>query len=264
MKIELCLHFKSTINIEILKPTLKITGIIPARYASTRFPGKPLVEIMGKPMIQRVYECAKQSGLLTDVVVATDDKRIQDCVLGFGGKSILTSSEHKTGTDRCAEAAVSLYADFDAVINIQGDEPFIDPQQIDLVAGCFFEPEVEIATLINKVKNTEDLFNPNRIKVVKDLNDFALYFSRSPVPYSRDKAEESWVVNHPYYLHIGIYGFRVHTLLAITKLAQSSLEKAESLEQLRWMENGYKIKTRLTDIESISIDTPEDLNKINK
>lgn len=254
---------------------MKIVGIIPSRYASTRFPGKPLVDISGKTMIQRVYEQAKKAKSLSDVIVATDDKRIFNHVKSFGGKVAMTSSRHKSGTDRCAEVVKKFYKDFDVAINIQGDEPYIHPQQIDEVAKCFASPQpspqerelVQLATLVKKIENAEDIFNKNRIKVVVDKNGNALYFSRSPIPYS-PTIQHTSVIGHQssviFYKHIGIYGYRISTLKEITKLKQSSLEIAESLEQLRWLENGYKIKTRITKYESVSIDSPEDLKKLIK
>ncbi len=260
---------------------MKIAGIIPSRYASTRFPGKPLTDISGKTMIQRVYEQAKKAKSLSDVIVATDDERIQKCVLDFGGKVAMTSSEHKSGTDRCAEVVEKFYDDFDAAINIQGDEPHIHPEQIDEVAKCFAEKTVQLATLVKVIESPEDVFNPNRIKVVIDKNQNAIYFSRNPIPWSPDlpafNLPSHLLAQKPtgllpsvfhlpssviFYKHIGIYGYRISTLKEITKLKQSSLEITESLEQLRWIENGYKIKTRITKLESVSIDSPEDLKKL--
>lgn len=239
---------------------MKILGIIPARYASTRFPGKPLVDIGGKTMIQRVYEQASKASL-SRVVVATDDERIASAVKTFGGEFVLTGAHHQSGTDRCAEVA-QQFPDFDVVINIQGDEPFIDPQQISLVASCFKDPTVQLATLIKKIKTESELFNANIPKVVLNNEQEAIYFSRHPIPYLRSTAQENWLNAHQFYKHIGIYGYQTNTLMAITQLAPSSLELAESLEQLRWLENGYRIKTQVTDIETIAIDTPEDLQKI--
>lgn len=243
---------------------MKITGIIPSRYASTRFPGKPLADIFGKPMIQRVYEQAKKSRLLTDVIVATDDERIQKCVLAFGGKVAMTSRVHQSGTDRCAEAVEKLYHDFDVAINIQGDEPYIHPEQIDELADCFKDDEVRLATLIKKIESSDDIFNQNRIKVVIDHNQDAIYFSRSPIPFYKAAAGGEWHKRHTYYKHIGIYGYRISALKEITRIKPSALELAESLEQLRWLENGYKIKTRITQFESVSIDAPEDINRLTK
>lgn len=236
-------------------------GIIPSRYKSSRFPGKALADIAGKPMIQWVYEHAKQ--ILDVVVVATDDKRISDVVEAFGGIVILTSESHQSGTDRCAEALEKLEESssrtFPVVINIQGDEPFIKKEQIELLKSCFNEKDTQIATLIKTIDDKKIIFDTNRPKVVIDKNDFAMYFSRSPIPNLRDANEEEWQVKHKYFQHIGMYAYRREVLLEITKLLATPLEKAESLEQLRWLENGYKIKTAITPFESYGIDTPEDL-----
>ncbi len=240
---------------------LRILGIIPARYASTRFPGKPLVEINGKTMINRTYEQALSCKSLSKVVVATDDMRIAEEVEKFGGSFAMTSDQHQSGTDRCAEVAASM-TDFDVIINIQGDEPFINPEQIELLANCFKEPSVKIATLIKKIHTEQELFNVNIPKVVFNTNADALYFSRHPVPFLRNTEEKDWINQHQYYKHIGIYGYLRKTLLDITKINPSSLETAESLEQLRWLENGYAIRTAVTDLETLAIDTPEDLKKI--
>ncbi len=237
-------------------------GIIPARYASTRFPGKPLAIIGGRPMIQRVYEQAKL--VLDTVIVATDDQRIADAVHGFGGEAVLTSPDHRSGTDRCYEAYIKSGSKADVVINIQGDEPFIQPKQIQLLMSCF---PTEIATLVKPYTDNDtlqDLLNPNTPKVVFSEKDMhALYFSRSVVPYLRSTDQEQWLQKHQYYKHLGMYAYRADILEQITKLPQSTLEKAESLEQLRWLENGYTIKVAITDIQSIGIDTPEDLKKAN-
>ena len=240
--------------------TSKILGVIPARYASTRFPGKPLVDIDGKTMIRRVYEQAKKANL-NHVVVATDDERIANEVKSFGGEFIITSPNHQSGTDRCAEIAQKI-SGFDIVINIQGDEPFINPYQISLLCSCFDDKNVKIATLVKAIKNNEELFNNNIPKVVLNSNNEAIYFSRQPIPFIRNAEKENWQTAHQFYKHIGIYGYRTQTLLEITQLSSSKLELAESLEQLRWIENGYPIKTKVTDIETIAIDTPEDLKKI--
>ena len=239
---------------------MKVLGIIPARFASTRFPGKPLVDIGGKTMIQRVYEQALKSDL-DKVVVATDDERIVTEVKRFGGDFILTNPNHQSGTDRCAEVVQKLPG-FDVVINIQGDEPFIDPAQIALVSSCFNDETVELATLIKEINEDAELFNTNIPKVVINSNQQAIYFSRHPIPFIRNAEKENWTTAHQFYKHIGIYGYKTATLLEITKLPPSSLELAESLEQLRWLENGYQIKTKITNIETIAIDTPEDLQKI--
>lgn len=240
---------------------MKSLGVIPARFASTRFPGKPLVNIGGKTMIQRVYEQALQSNL-TKVVVATDDDRIAEDVSRFGGEFVMTASTHQSGTDRCAEVVKSLPG-YDIVINIQGDEPFINPNQINLVCDCFTDEKVELATLIKEIHTEDELFNPNIPKVVIGHQQQALYFSRHPIPYLRNAEKENWLTTHQFYKHIGIYGYKTATLLAITQLQPSLLEVSESLEQLRWIENGYQIQTRLTTIETIAIDTPSDLLKIN-
>lgn len=239
-----------------------IIGIIPARYASTRFPGKPLIDIAGKTMIQRVYEQVKNSLLIREVIVATDDERIEKAVKSFGGKVCMTSAEHQSGTDRCAEVIDKLQLKCDAVINIQGDEPFIDPKQIDLVCGCFSDEVTELATLVKKITSAEILFNPNSPKVIIDKDNNAIYFSRNPIPYVRGKEQKDWLSHQVFYQHIGIYGYRPDVLKKITQLPVSSLEKAESLEQLRWIENGFKIKTATTTLETLAIDTPEDLTRI--
>jgi 3-deoxy-manno-octulosonate cytidylyltransferase (CMP-KDO synthetase) len=242
--------------------TKQLVGIIPARYASTRFPGKPLVDIKGKTMIQRVYEQAKKCDRLERVVVATDDDRIQAAVKNFGGEVCMTSSIHPSGTDRCAEVVAKLSLKNYAIVNIQGDEPFIDPKQIELVCDCFDDPKTELATLIKKISSSEILFSPNSPKVIVDNNQLAIYFSRQPLPYLRGIEQHQWVTQHTFFQHIGIYGYRTDILQKITKLSPSLLEKAESLEQLRWIENGFKIKTAETSLETIAIDTPEDLLKL--
>jgi 3-deoxy-manno-octulosonate cytidylyltransferase (CMP-KDO synthetase) len=240
---------------------MKILGIIPARYASTRFPGKPLVDIAGKSMIQRVYEQAKKCTQLCEVIVATDDNRIFEHVNSFGGKAEMTSSTHQSGTDRCAEVAKN-HPEYDVIINIQGDEPYIDPEQISKLISCFDDPGTQIATLIKKISNEQELNNTNSPKVIINKNSEAIYFSRSPLPHIRGQEPQNWLQHFTYFKHIGIYGYRADILKQITKLPVSSLEKAESLEQLRWVENGYKIKVAETEIETIAIDTPEDLKKL--
>ena len=240
---------------------MNILGIIPARFASTRFPGKPLVDIAGKSMIQRVYEQAKKCSSLGDVVVATDDDRIFDHVSAFG-KAVMTSSEHQSGTDRCAEVALK-HPEYDIIINIQGDEPYIDPEQITKLAVCFNDPATQIATLIKRVQNVEELHNANSPKVVINKLSEAIYFSRSALPHIRGQESQNWLNFYPYFKHIGIYGYQADVLQQITKLPVSSLEKAESLEQLRWIENGYRIKVAETGLETFAVDTPEDLQKIN-
>ncbi|HEY0056695.1 MAG TPA: 3-deoxy-manno-octulosonate cytidylyltransferase [Pedobacter sp.] len=240
---------------------MHILGIIPARYASTRFPGKPLIDINGKTMIQRVYEQAKLSDRLSEVVVATDDERILRHVTSFGGKVVLTSDKHQSGTDRCAELA-EAFPEFDILINIQGDEPFIDPKQIDLLCSCFENDTTELATLVKEIQTQEELNNHNSPKVILNKNAEAIYFSRAVIPFLRNADPPDWINGHTFYKHIGIYGYRKDALKAITQLDVSSLEKAEALEQLRWIENGYKIKVAITDIETQAIDTPDDLSKI--
>jgi 3-deoxy-manno-octulosonate cytidylyltransferase (CMP-KDO synthetase) len=247
---------------KVFKQSL-FAGIIPARYASSRFPGKPLALIGNRPMIQMVYEQSLVS--LENVFVATDDERILKAVHNFGGKAIMTSPEHKSGTDRCSEAVSIIESEtdlkIDVVINIQGDEPFIKPCQINLLASCFEDNSVEIATLICKAETSEDIFNPNQIKTVISAKGDALYFSRSTIPYLRDVEMNEWQHKHNFYKHLGIYAYRKETLKKLTLLKRSSLELAESLEQNRWLENGYRIRTALTDWDSIGIDTPEDLER---
>ncbi len=244
---------------------LKFIGIIPARYASTRFPGKPLADICGKLMIERVYNQACKE--LDDVVVATDDQRIANAVKAFGGNVVMTSNEHRSGTDRCYEAYRNICSNADVVINIQGDEPFIDPTQIASIKECFDSEETQIATLVRKFepsKGFDALFDSNTPKVVMDSNMNAIYFSRSIIPYVRNSEWKEWVNNATFYTHVGMYAYRARVLGEITKLPQSSLELAESLEQLRWIENGYKIKVGITDCPTIGIDTPADLEAARK
>ena len=242
---------------------MKILGIIPARYASTRFPGKPLVDINGKSMIQRVYEQAKKCTTLSEVIVATDDERIFDHVNQFGGVAVMTADTHQSGTDRCAEVA-EQHPEYNVIINIQGDEPFIDPEQIAKVASCFDESGTQLATLVKKIQTTEELYNFSSPKVILNTNSEAIYFSRSPLPHVRGSEPQQWLYHYTYYKHIGIYGYRSDVLQKITQLPVSSLEKAESLEQLRWIENDYRIKVAETDLETYAIDTPEDLKKLLK
>lgn len=239
---------------------MKFIAIIPARYASTRFPGKPLANMGGKPMIQRVYEQVKKS--ISDVYVATDDERILDAVESFGGKAVMTSVNHRSGTDRCREAYQKIGKPFDAVLNIQGDEPFIYPDQIELLKACFTDKSVEIATLVKPFEQKGGLValhNSSTPKVVISKNMEAIYFSRSIIPFLRDVEKNDWPNKHTFYKHIGIYGYRTDILQEITQLGPGLLEQAESLEQLRWIENGYKIKVGVTTHETIGIDTPEDL-----
>lgn len=241
---------------------MKFLGIIPARYASTRFPAKPLAILGGKTVIQRVYE--QVAGILDDAYVATDDERIEAAVKAFGGKVVMTSVHHKSGTDRCYEAACKVGGDFDVVVNIQGDEPFIQPSQLESIKACFEDPTTQIATLVKPFtpeSGFDALENANSPKVVLNANMNALYFSRSIIPYMRGKEKDEWLAGHTYYKHIGLYAYRTEVLKEITSLPQSSLEVAESLEQLRWLENGYTIKVGTTDVETIGIDTPEDLER---
>ncbi len=243
---------------------MKTLGIIPARYASTRFPGKPLVDILGKSMIQRVFEQVQKAKLMDKVIVATDDQRIFEHVVAFGGAVQMTKTDHLSGTDRCAEIAANL-AEFDLVVNIQGDEPFIDPSQIDqLIQLLHDRQDFDVATLAKKIKEEEELFSPNVVKLIWTRTQQAIYFSRNPIPFVRNAAREAWLAQQDYYKHIGIYAFRRTELLTLAALAPSRLEQAESLEQLRWLENGYRIGIGITKLESIGIDTPEDLKKIPK
>ena len=243
---------------------MNFIGIIPARFQSTRFPGKPLASLGGKPIIQWVYENAKKA--LDHVYVATDNERIYQAVEAFGGKAVYSSTNHQSGTDRCAEAAqkVAESIAFDVVINIQGDEPFIRPEQIEGLKACFNSPDAEIATLIKPITNASEITNINRPKVVINKNQEAMYFSRSPIPFVRDSIPEEWINRNTFYSHIGMYAYRFDILLELTQLPLGILEKAESLEQLRWLENGYRIKTAQTSFENIGIDTPEDLEEARK
>lgn len=241
---------------------MKFIGIIPARYASTRFPAKPLAILGGKPVIQRVYE--QVCGVLDEAYVATDDERIESVVKAFGGKVVMTSVNHKSGTDRCYEAYTKVGNGYDVVVNIQGDEPFIQRSQLEAVKACFEDENTQIATLVKPFTpevGFEALENVNSPKVVVDKRMNALYFSRSIIPFMRNKDKTEWLSGHTYYKHIGLYAYRASVLKEITSLPQSSLELAESLEQLRWLENGYKIKVGLTDVETIGIDTPADLER---
>jgi len=245
---------------------MKFLGIIPARYASTRFPGKPLVDIAGKMMIQRVYERAAQ--VLEEVWVATDDTRIEEAVKGFGGKVVMTSEACPSGTDRCREAAERITAtterSFDVVVNIQGDEPFLHPEMLEKLTSCFDDEKADIATLANPAIYKEDLFNPSEAKVVFDKNRDALYFSRSPVPYVMEVDEADWLEHHTFYKHVGVYAYKMDVLRKITELPVSSLEATERLEQNRWLENGFRIRVEITDHESVPVDTPEDLKRIQR
>jgi 3-deoxy-manno-octulosonate cytidylyltransferase (CMP-KDO synthetase) len=240
-----------------------ILGIIPARYASTRFPGKPLVEIEGKSMIRRVYEQASQAKTIDKLVVATDDERIAAHVKAFGGEVVMTKAEHPSGTDRCYEAFKNVAGDFNYIINIQGDEPFLDPQQIDEL-GAVCKGQTELATQMIKVDNSAFLFDQGEVKIVLNHENEALYFSRMVIPFIKGKPEAEWHLHHSYYRHVGMYAYRRDVLQAITKLPVSALEKAESLEQLRWLEAGYKIKCVETTFDSHCIDTPEDIERVLK
>lgn len=242
---------------------MKILGIIPARFASTRFPGKPLVDIAGKTMIQRVYEQASKAAALSKVIVATDDERIYTHVKSFGGEVVMTETSHQSGTDRCAEVLEKESENWGVVINIQGDEPFIHPQQIEAVAGCFSNPAVAIATLVKIIKSQEELLSVNTPKVIVGMGKQALYFSRSPIPFNRNHPVEAWLNNNTYFKHIGIYAYRPDVLKKLTMLPTSPLEKTEALEQLRWLENGFSIHVETTDYESVAIDCPEDIAKLS-
>ena len=242
---------------------MNFLGIIPARYASVRFPGKPLALLGSKPVIQWVYE--KSHLLLEHVYVATDDKRIYNTVTGFGGKAVMTSSEHPSGTDRCAEALniISKHSgiNFKYVINIQGDEPFVQASQLQKLMDSFRDRNTEIATLAKKITSASEIFDVNKPKVVFDKHHFALYFSRSPIPHIRNLNREEWPGSHGFYKHIGIYAYKTDILKKISHLPPSPLETAESLEQLRWLQNGYRIYVGETESENIGIDTPEDLER---
>lgn len=244
---------------------MQVLGIIPARYASTRFPGKPLALIDGKPMIQHVWENVSRIGVIDRAIVATDDARIAEAVSGFGGEVRMTSSSHRSGTDRCGEVLESLGAEadgFDVVVNIQGDEPLVNDSQIVTVAQAFENPDVEIATLKKLIVSEEQLFSPNVVKVTDTPQGWAICFSRNPIPYLRGVEREQWLSQGRHYKHIGIYAFRTATLRKVVRLAQTPLELSESLEQLRWLENGFRIAVRETTVENLSVDTPEDLQKI--
>ena len=238
---------------------MKFIGIIPARYASTRFPGKPLAILGGKTVIQRVYE--QVVGVLGEAYVATDDERIRQAVEAFGGKAVMTRTDHKSGTDRIQEAAENIGTTADVIINVQGDEPFIQQSQLATVKALFDDPQVQIGTLGKPFESMDAVENPNSPKIVCDMNGYAMYFSRSVIPYVRGKEPSAWLKHFPYLKHLGLYAYRREVLAEITKLPQSPLELAESLEQLRWLQNGYRIKVGLTDVETVGIDTPEDLQR---
>lgn len=238
---------------------MKFIGIIPARYASTRFPGKPLALLGGKPVIQHVYE--KVAAVLEAAYVATDDERIYDVVKAFGGQVVMTRTDHKSGTDRIEEAIEKIGGEWDVVVNVQGDEPFVAKSQLDTICHCFDDPTTQIATLGKPFESMEAVQNPNSPKIVVDNMGFAMYFSRSVIPYVRGKEKSSWLTHYPFLKHLGIYAYRKDVLRQITQLPQSSLEIAESLEQLRWLQNGFKIKVGTTDVETVGIDTPQDLER---
>ena len=238
---------------------MKFIGIIPARYASTRFPGKPLAILGGKTVIQRVYEQA--SSVLEEAYVATDDEHILQVVEQFGGRAVMTRADHKSGTDRIEEAAEKIGTDADVIINVQGDEPFIQPSQIETLMRLFDNPTTQIGTLGKRFDSIEATLNPNSPKIVTDLQGFALYFSRSIIPFVRGKEQTEWLKSYPFLKHLGLYAYRREVLHEVTQLPQSPLELAESLEQLRWLENGYRIRVGLTDVETVGIDTPEDLER---
>lgn len=242
---------------------MNILGIIPARYASVRFPAKALAEIGGKSMIQRVYEQVLKARYLNDIVVATDDERIQLHVRSFGGKVVMTSPDHKSGTDRCYEALVKNSGKFDYVVNIQGDEPFIQPQQIDELAAIL-NGDIQLGTLVKPIDDPDVLFNENIPKAILNNKNDVLYFSRQTIPFLRGIPKNEWLLRHRYYKHIGIYAYRSDVLSAITGLEVSSLEKAEALEQLRWLENGFSIRAVITGFESYGVDTPDDLTTVTK
>lgn len=240
-----------------------VLGIIPARFASTRFPGKPLVMIEGKSMIQRVYEQSSKAAKVQKVVVATDDSRIFNHVQAFGGEAIMTSSDHPSGTDRCAEVARQI-PDASLILNIQGDEPFVEPGQIDLLAETLLNaPEFDVATLAKSITIEEQLHNPNVVKVVFSKNRNAIYFSRHAIPFQRSFPPEQWLEHYPYFKHIGLYAYRREVLMHIAGLPASKLEQAESLEQLRWLDNGIRIVVGITEMETSGIDTPEDLQRLS-
>jgi len=238
---------------------MEFIGIIPARYGSSRFPGKPLAVLGGKPVIQRVYE--QVAAILNTVYVATDDERIYNTAIAFGGRAVMTSPDHKSGTDRIAEAVRKINGNYDVIINIQGDEPFIQSSQIETLCECFEDSGTQIATLGKPFTSLEALQNTNSPKIILDNRGYAMYFSRSVIPFIRGAESADWLARYPFLKHIGIYAYRVSVLAEITNLPQSSLELAESLEQLRWLQNGYKIKVGLTDVETIGIDTPVDLQR---
>lgn len=237
-------------------------AIIPARYASTRFPGKPLALLCGKPVIQWVWERVSAVGAVTEAVVATDDRRILEAVESIGGRAMMTSDQHRSGTDRCGEVLKALEAEgrrYDVVVNVQGDEPFVEARQLESLLENFASPETEIASLMTPIKDWEELQSPNNVKVVCNLRHEALYFSRQPIPHLRGADQKEWPARQTYYKHVGIYAFRAEALKRVVALPPSALEGSESLEQLRWLDNGYRIRMSVTDHTNIGIDTPEDL-----
>lgn len=238
---------------------MKFTAVIPARYASTRFPGKPLAILGGKTVIQRVYEQA--ASVLSEVYVATDDERILSAVEAFGGRAVMTRADHKSGTDRIEEAVEKTGTQADVIINVQGDEPFIQPSQIKTLMALFDDPQTQIGTLGKRFDSMDAVNNPNSPKIVTDHRGFALYFSRSVIPFIRGVESDEWLSHYPFLKHLGVYAYRREVLAEVTRLPQGQLEKAESLEQLRWLENGYRIRVGLTDVETIGIDTPADLER---
>lgn len=241
---------------------MKIIAIIPARYASTRFPGKPLIDIAGKTMIQRVTEQVRLCHSISEVVVATDDERIFNHVESLGVRCVMTDTTHPSGTDRCLEAFLKTNSEAECVLNVQGDEPFVDPKQLDTLCELISNAEVSIATLAKKISDSETLFDPSKVKVTINKHSQALYFSRQAIPYYRNAEEHTWHSRHEYYKHLGLYAFKSKALQSICALPPSALEIAESLEQLRWLENGFTIHVAKTDLESASIDTPEDLARL--
>lgn len=242
---------------------MSVLAVIPARFQSSRFPGKPLVDILGKSMIQRVYEQTSKVTQVDQVIVATDDQRIYDHLKQLDIEVEMTSAAHPSGTDRCAEVA-RRHSAYQVILNVQGDEPFIQPEQIDLVLQPLLQQKASISTLAKKIDSTASLTNPNVVKVVLNQKEEAIYFSRFPIPFQRDQVQADWLLYHTYFKHLGLYGFRRETLLDITTLERSPLETAESLEQLRWLENGYSIAVAETKLESHGIDTPEDLKRVVK
>jgi 3-deoxy-manno-octulosonate cytidylyltransferase (CMP-KDO synthetase) len=241
----------------------KVVAVIPARYASTRYPGKPLVDIGGKPMIQRTYERVASVAGWDRIIIATDDERILNASRSFGAEVMMTSSTHLSGTDRCAEVLENLETSIEYIVNIQGDEPFIEPQQLVEITNAMHS-DAPILTLVKQITTIDTLFNPNCPKVVLDNKNQALYFSRHAIPYMRGLAQEDWLAHHRYFKHIGLYAYRVDILAEISKLPASNLETAEALEQMRWLQNGFSIQAVETQFETMGIDSPEDLEKIKK